>query len=260
YLGGTYQQRLEDLHPFFADPKIQGIWCTRGGYGCTRLLPSIDFKLIKKNPKVFVGYSDVTALLQAFYLKSGLIGFHGPVASAPFDDFVKTQIEMTLMHPQAKQHLSFPSSTDEALTAAFEPQVIRPGQAQGVLMGGNLSLVSAMSGTRYDWKVKNKILFLEDVGERPYRIDRMLTQLLQSKALHRAAAILLGVFADCETDSAQSLTLLETLKDRLRPLDIPVIYGLPFGHIEQQWLLPVGINAALDTSTLQVTLLEASVQ
>lgn len=261
FLAGTDEQRLADLHEMFADQNVQGIWCARGGYGCTRLLPYIDYSLIKKNPKVLVGYSDITALLQAIFIKTGLIGFHGPVAVSPFNPFVVANLKAVLMQSSKGYTLLNAEENQSHDNLIFHTQVIRPGKVRGCLSGGNLSLIAATTGTPFDWKVKNKILLLEDVGEKPYRIDRMLTQLIQSQKIQRAAAIVLGVFKGCEAKSTDdSLSLIDTFKDRLLPLNIPVIYGMSFGHIDHQYTLPIGVEAELDTEKESIRLLDSGVE
>ncbi len=258
FLAGTDSQRLDDLHYMFAKPEIAGIWCLRGGYGCTRLLPSIDYRLIKKHPKALIGYSDVTALLQAIHVKTGLVGFHGPAAVSKFTDYTVQQLRSVLIEPTRGHVIKVAAENLKKEDAAYHPFAIREGRAEGRLTGGNLSLLASMIGTKYEWSVKDKIVFIEDIGEKPYRIDRMLTQLLQSSRLDKAAAIILGVFVDCEAKPGdQSLSLSETLKDRLYGLNIPVIYGLSFGHIANQCTLPVGAKASIDTSSQELTLLEA---
>ena len=258
YLAGTDEQRLSDLHQMFSDIKIDGIWCIRGGYGCTRLLSKIDYKLIKRNPKVLIGYSDITALLQAIYKKTGLIGFHGPVAVSEPTDYTLDHFRKTLMTTDSNLVLNNSAENQTNKAINFQTKIINPGKAKGKLIGGNLSLISALAGTKYQLPVKNRILFLEDIGEKPYRIDRMLTQLRQSCDLNKAAAIVLGIFADCE-GGENSLSLMETIEDRLGDLKIPVIYGMSFGHIDNQMTLPVGIKAALNTENQTITLLENAV-
>jgi muramoyltetrapeptide carboxypeptidase len=260
YLAGTDEQRLHDLHFMFNNPKIDGIWCIRGGYGCGRLLPKIDYSLIRKNPKPLIGYSDVTALLQAIFYKTGLIGFHGPVAVSDFTEYATTQFQAVLMEPRSPFQINNAPENDKKEDAAFQTKVIKSGKAKGQIVGGNLSLISSLAGTKYQLNVKGKIVFLEDIGERPYRIDRMLTQLLQSCNLKSAAGIALGIFDDCEAkEGSDSLTLMETLEDRLSDLEIPVIYGLSFGHIADQFTFPIGIEAELDTEKQSITLLEKAV-
>lgn len=258
YLAGTDQQRLSDLHLMFSDKEVDAIWCIRGGYGCTRLLPKIDYKLIKKNPKILIGYSDITALIEAIHQKTGLVGFHGPVAVSEPTDYSMEYLKKVLFEANpiiniknAEEHLH---STEKN----YAIKVIQSGKAKGELIGGNLSLITAMLGTPFEPCVKNKLLFLEDIGEKPYRIDRMLTQLRQVVDLNKTAGIILGIFADCE-GKQNSLSLMETLEDRLGDLKVPVIYGMSFGHIDHQFTLPVGITAALDTKDASLQLLESAV-
>lgn len=251
YLAGPDHDRLADLHLMFQRPDIDGIWCIRGGYGCTRLLPNIDYKLIKKNPKVLLGYSDITALLQAIHRKTGLVCFHGPVgASEPSDYSIHNFRQMLMEHQMPFKIKNY---------AEHKISIIHPGQAEGELVGGNLTLLAAMAGTGYEICFKNKIVFLEDIGEKPYRIDRMLTQLRQAADLDAAAAILLGVFENCEGDE-KSLSLEETLKDRVGDLGIPVLYGMSFGHMDYQMTLPVGIRVKIDTDSPQLSLLETAIR
>lgn len=252
YLAGKDKDRLADLHEMFERPEVKGIWCVRGGYGSARLLPDLNYKLIKRYPKAIIGYSDITALLNGIFQETGLIGFHGPVAVSNFNDYVKEQFSSMLMDGKKSHAIPIPDKT------AIE--IINHGEAKGRLVGGNLSLLSAMVGTGYLPKIKNKILFIEEVGEKPYRIDRMLTQLLQALPLEKAAAILLGTFSGCEARANDySLTLSETLKDRLGHLDIPVVYGLPIGHIDKQCFLPIGAKAYFNSDDLQFRTLESPV-
>jgi len=249
YLAGEDQARISDLHQFFQDDKIDAIWCLRGGYGSARLLPNLDYKLIRKNPKILIGYSDITALLNGIYKKCGLLGFHGPVASSTFTDFTIQRLQAMLLQSAIPPPIKVQKENTH---------IIRSGRAEGKLVGGNLSLISAMCGSPYLPKFKNKIVFLEDVGEKPYRIDRMLTQLLYSTDLSKAAAIVLGVFEACEAAPEDaSLSLKETFQDRLGKLSIPVIYGFPFGHIADNATLAVGLQMALDTASGSLSFLES---
>ena len=261
YLAGTDEQRLEDLHDMFADDEVDGIWCIRGGYGVGRILPKINYKLIRKNPKVLIGYSDITALLLAIYQKSGLIGFHGPIAAATWTDYTIKHIKGVLMNPTKSYNIEYADENDAIEDVSYRTKVIKSGKAKGELTGGNLSLLVAMAGTDFKWKVKNKIVFIEDIGEKPYRIDRMLTQLLQSSDLDKAAGIVLGVFEGCQAkESDRSLSLMETFEDRLGHLDMPIIYGLSFGHISNNITLPVGVEAEMDTASRSLRLLEMGVR
>lgn len=261
YTAGTDAQRLEDLHEMFADDTIQGIWCVRGGYGCGRLLAQIDYKLIKKNPKVLIGYSDITALLQAIYSRTGLVCFHGPVGASTFTDYTIEHLRNTLMtEDKGTYTIALAKSQQKNENTAYQTRVIRPGRATGRLIGGNLSILASLEGTEFGLNVKDRLLFIEDIGEKPYRIDRMLTQLRQSCDLSQAAGIILGVFEDCEAgEDDLSLSLQETLEDRLADLDIPILYGFSFGHISDQCTLPIGVKATLDTTEQTLTLEEGTV-
>ena len=258
FLAGTDNERLEDLHAMFRDPSVRAIWCIRGGYGCTRLLDRIDYRMIKKNPKILIGYSDVTALHVAIQQHTGLITFHGPVGSSTFSDYTLKHVQAMLFETAGHTILQAEDYHENA-RPGFESYVITPGVAKGELTGGNLSLLAAMCGTKYQLNVHKKILFIEDIGEKPYRIDRMLTQLRQNNALHEAAGIALGIFDDCQADPEdRSLTLREVLEDRLGDLGIPVAYGFSFGHITDQCTLPVGGRAQMNTGSMRL-IVEGSV-
>ena len=260
FLAGTDKERLDDIHWAFADKEIKAVWCVRGGYGASRLLPAIDYGLIKKNPKILIGYSDITALHTAIYQNCGLVTFHGTVAASVYSDYVKKHVAGTLMNPSAPYKIELSPDNLAKESNLFKTEVITKGKANGKLIGGNLSLLSALAGTPFGLKnLKGKILFMEDVGEQPYRIDRMLTQLLQSADLRSLAGIACGIFEDCNPKSKDTQSLLDVLKDRLGNLEIPVIYGLSFGHIRDQFVLPVGIEAELDTENATMTFLETGV-
>lgn len=261
FTAGTDQQRLDDLHAAFADSDVKAVWCIRGGYGCTRLLPFIDYDLIRRNPKILIGYSDITALIQAIYIETGLVCFHGPVASATFTDYAKEHIVKVLMEAASSHIIAVSEKQKEKKEPEYQPVVMKPGRASGVLSGGNLSLLAAMAGTPYAFDFTEKLVFIEEVGERPYRLDRMLTTLLQASNLHKAAGVVLGVFTDCHPKKDElSLSLKETLEDRLGGLGIPVVYGLSFGHVSDNCTIPVGIPASLDASQRTIALLEPAVE
>lgn len=244
YLAGSDHQRAEALHHFFSQPDTAAIWCLRGGYGSARLLPLLNFDAIKKHPKIFAGYSDITVLLNAFFQKTGLVTFHSPMG-------------INAMNPFSQTHFLRALSTDKpVLLRAAENTgfVITHGTATGPVAGGNLSVMVSLLGTPYETDMAGKILLIEEVGEEPYRIDRMLTQLLLSGRLQQAAAIVLGIFSSCEAETpARSRPLKAVLHERLAPLGIPVMYGFPFGHIAETATLPVGLTATFNTQagTLQ---------
>ncbi len=262
YLAGTDKQRADDVNKMFADSNVDGIVCARGGYGCSRILPMLDYEMIKKNPKVIVGYSDITALLYGIYSQTGLVCFHGPVGISTFNEFSVRNFNNVLSHPREKYTMTSVVDDEDELYKIFP---IRSGVAEGGLVGGNLSIVVSLIGTPYDIDTKGKIIFLEDVGEEPYRIDRMLTQLLEAGKFDDVAGVALGVFKNCRVKKKdpsfdKSFTLFEVLYDRLYPLGVPVIYGLSFGHIENKFTLPFGIKARLDVGNQTLTLLERAVK
>lgn len=260
FLAATDKERLDDLHAAFADKEIAGIWCVRGGYGAARLLPAIDYDLIRKNPKILIGYSDITSLHLAISQNTGLVTFHGPVAASELSDYTKNHVVNALMNDGAPYKIELSEYNKAQTSNLFKTEIITSGKARGRLIGGNLSLLSALAGTPFALQnLKGKILFIEDVGEQPYRIDRMLTQLRQSADLRSLAGIALGIFEDCNPRAKDTQTLLDVVKDRLGDLSIPVVYGLSFGHIRDQFTIPVGIEAELDAGEATITLLETGV-
>jgi len=260
FLAATDKERLDDLHWAFTDSEISAVWCVRGGYGAARLLSDIDYNLIRKNPKILIGYSDITALHLAISQKTGLVTFHGPVAASELSDYTKNHVTNVLMNPSAPYKIELSEYNKAQESNLFKTETITAGKARGRLIGGNLSLLAALAGTPFALReMKGKILFIEDVGEQPYRIDRMLTQLRQSIDMRALAGIALGVFEDCNPRTKDTQTLEDVIKDRLGDLGIPVVYGLSFGHIRDQFTLPVGIEAELDAANATLTLLETSV-
>lgn len=266
---GSVTQRLADLHDMFLDKDVKAIWAARGGSGCTALLPGIRYDLIRRNPKILVGYSDITALHLAIYRHAGLITFHGPVAPSSPTDYAVTQMQAVLMSPRPQTEINMSVENERKAVAQpeFSLRTLRHGIAEGRLTGGNLSVLAALIGTPYAAEIENHLVFLEDVREPPYRIDRMLTQLQQSvggrgegDGLKRAAGIMLGVFSKSRApDGDASLTLSEVLDDQFGALPIPAVYGYSFGHIPHQFTIPIGVRARLDTASQTLTLLEPAV-
>lgn len=260
--GGVPEQRLEDLHAMFADPEVKAIWAIRGGSGCIQLLAHLDYGLIRRNPKILIGYSDITALHLAIQKQVGLVTFHGPVASSTFADYSVSHLLNVLMRPE--DEYTIPMALENSRKAEEEPhyalRTVVPGVCEGPLIGGNLCLVSALVGTAYAANYKDGILFLEEVNEAPYRIDRMMMQLHLSQGFGSAAGIMLGICENCgPQDSDISLTLDETTDQHLKPLKQPAVTGYSFGHIRNQFTLPMGIRARLDTERQTLTLLEPAV-
>ena len=259
---GTVEQRLADLHAMFADKEVKAIWCVRGGSGAISLLAGINYKLIRANPKILLGYSDITALHLALHRHARLVTFHGPVAQSGASDYAREHMLALLCDPQPRTVIAM--AEENRLRGATEPQyairTVHGGKATGPLIGGNLSLVSALAGTPYAADFRHGILFLEEVNEAPYRIDRWLTQLDLSVGFRHAAALMIGICEKCEgKDEDITLSLNDTLDIHLQPLKVPAVSGYSFGHIRHQFTLPVGINATLDTEAQTLTLLEAAV-
>lgn len=238
YLAGSDEQRAADFNEAARDPDVRGIFALRGGYGTMRILDAMDYDALSDDPKVVLGYSDLTALLNTITQKAGLVTFHGPVAAlSAFTQGETESLCSAVMRPQPIGELSSP-----------ETIVIVAGNTQGRLAGGNLSLVTALLGTRYEIDTTNCILVLEEVDEAPYRIDRMLTQLRLSGALARARGILIGTCKNCDVDENHpyaAMPLIRTLRDRLGDLGIPVLANLPIGHAGEQWTLPIGLQAQI---------------
>lgn len=254
---GTVQQRLDDLHAMFADPEVNAIWAIRGGSGCISLLAGLDYALVRAHPKILLGYSDVTALHLAIHRHAGLVTFHGPLASSTLSDYAMEQLLAVLADPRPRTVI--PTSSANAYRGLAEPpyavRTVHAGVAGGVLMGGNLSMVSALAGTPYAADIDGALLFLEEVDEAPYRIDRALTQLDLAGGLHNAAAVVIGICEHCAAAPGDTaLTLDQTLALHLDALAIPAVTGYPIGHIRNQCTLPIGVRATLDTRRQTITL------
>lgn len=253
YLAGKDDERADDINEMFADKSIKAIWCGRGGYGSTRILHMLDYKAIKKNPKPFIGYSDISAYHIAMYQKTGLITFHGPIPSGMMKGNTLEEFQKLFFMNQPIDY-DFKKMTLVGDTTKYDVlETLRPGIAKGRLMGGNLTVVSSMVGMPYAPDFKDTIAFFEDIEEQPYRIDRMLTQLIHGSNLGKAKGILLGQFTNCQAkDPENSFTLVEALKDRLLPLGIPILAGAPFGHVPDNLTIPVGAEAILDATNHRV--------
>lgn len=260
YLGGTDIQRAEDINEMFANKEVKGIVCTRGGYGCARILPLLDYDLIRNNPKVLIGYSDITSLLYGLYSQTGLVCFHGPVGTSTYNEFSVKNFTNVLVNPSKSLLLN--NAPPEKDSEYYKPRIIKGGKAQGLLTGGNLSIVVSLIGTPYDIDTAGKILFLEEVGEEPYRVDRMLTQMKQAGKFNKVKGIILGIFTSAESKKEnypESLSLFEVLSDRLAGLGVPVVYGMSFGHIVNKFTLPVGVHCTFDADEFTITLNESAV-
>ena len=248
---GTDEERAEEINSFFADKSIDAIICMRGGYGCNRLIELLDFEVIKRNPKIFVGYSDITTLHIALNEKANLITFHGPMAVSNFTgnynrDTYENFIEI-LSNSRDKQSIK---------NITKELKVLNEGRAKGKLVGGNLATLIATLGTEYDLDYNGKILFLEDVGEKTYKIDRFLNQLKKHGVFEKIEGLVLGDFKNCTQDSEKDMTLLEVFQNYFKELKKPVIYNFESGHSEPMLTLPLGAICEIDTYNKELKVLE----
>ncbi len=263
FLAGSDRERAGDLMQLFRDPKVKAIICLRGGYGAGRLLPLLDYAAIRSHPKIFVGYSDITALHCALLARAGLVSFHGPTMNSDLvkedlPEFTLRSLLRTVMEPTA------PGGIKQGY-GGHTVSVLRGGQAEGRLVGGNLSLLCSLVGTPFLPDFRKRILFLEDLAEPPYRFDRMLTHLLNAGLLPRVAGVAVGLNRHCHDPKARKAkeyrqTLEDVLRDRLLPLKVPVVAGLPFGHVRLNATLPVGVPARLDGDAGDLSLLAPAVR
>ncbi len=255
YLAAPDRIRAGDLHAMFTDASVRAIFCARGGYGAARILPLLDYALVRKNPKILVGYSDVTALHLALFARAGLVTFAGPMVAVemrrPMDAYTEEHFWDMLMRPVARTRIGPPPG------GAFES--IRPGTAEGRILGGNLALLASLCGGPFLPRSTGALLFLEDVGEKVYRIDRYLGQLSQAGILRSAAGLLFGAFSGMVPDSP-SLTLEEVLRHYARQVRGPVLGNFPFGHETPKCTLPVGARARLSSRAGALTILEPVVR
>ncbi len=253
YFSGTDEERAKELNGYFADKNIKGIFCMKGGWGCARILDKLDYKSISQNPKVLIGFSDITTLLNAIYVKTGLITFHGPVGNSGWNDWTSSVFKSVIMNGEQTVFPVGPNEEDKIIT-------INKGSATGILVGGNLTVVSSLIGSGYlpDWK--GKVLFLEETKEEPYRIDRMLTQLKLAGVLKQLNGIAIGKFVKCEAEEPhKAFTFMQVFEQHFKQLSIPVFYGLMTGHIENKLTLPVGAEVKMNAETGVLTLAEAAV-
>jgi len=248
-LAGSDKARAADLNEMFRNPDIDAIIPFRGGWGSNRILDLIDFENIKSNPKALIGFSDITSLLISIYAKTGLVTFHGPVGKSEWNDFTHSSFKKVLM---SNREAILENKSDSNI----DFKVITPGIAEGKLIGGNLTVLTSMMGSDYlpDWE--GAILFVEDVGEEIYRIDRMLTQLKLNGILNKISGFIFGTCVNCEKGNKNSLSLEQVLKDHIQVLGVPSYYGSMIGHIDNMFTLPIGISAKINSETGSIKLLE----
>lgn len=240
FLAGSDEERAKDLNDFFQDDSIKAIVCLRGGYGSARLLDKLDYKMIAKHPKMLIGFSDITALHAAIGEKSGIVTIHGPMLSS-FKDYNYTPF--TLYNFENGLSGSLPKG-EIRLPAGGKLKAMNKGNAEGILEGGNLSVIASLCGTPYELKGNGAILVLEDTGEDPYRVDRMMEQLYQNGLLSRVSAIAYGDFYGASPENGE-FSIHDVLAHYARLSGKPVIEGLPIGHGPDNLFLPLGVKASL---------------
>jgi len=258
YLAGTDIERANALMNAWRNEEVKAIWCFQGGYGTSRILDELDYEIIKAHPKIFIGMSDITALHQAIKQRTGLVTFLGPVLKY-FNKQIITDFDDEYAFSSFTQLLVNQMYGEAPLPIGFDIKVVRPGQAKGKLVGGNLSLIAALCGTKWQLDTKGKILILEDISESIYRIDRMLWQLEKSGLLDQPAAVILASWEGCQPKHTHSLTLEQVFEHYFKNAKYPVINGFPSGHIQQQLALPLNTMMEIDTSAKKVRLLEPTV-
>ncbi|HQR47241.1 MAG TPA: LD-carboxypeptidase [Thermoanaerobaculia bacterium] len=269
YLAGDDAERAADLNAAFADPKVDAVWCIGGGYGTSRILPFLEYETIRKNPKPFIGYSDITGTHNAIHRLTGLVTFHGPVAGSVMSEFTLAGFKKVLMEGWKGRIADAPQFIPREGVVDRNNRVwkLRPGKARGRLVGGNISVFATLVGTPFEPELKGRILFLEEVDEDPYRIDRWLTGFLLTGKLAGLAGVALGRFSGCRPgiykpsfSGLGTWTWQEVCADRFGKLGIPVVAGLAFGHVAENATLPVGALAELDGDEGTLTLLEPAVR
>lgn len=263
YLAGSDEDRVDDIHNFFEDDDIKAIFAIRGGYGSGRLLRHLDYELIKNNPKILLGYSDITSLLIGIHQKTGLVTFHGPVAISTFTDYTKKYFFKTLMEANPVGEIE-DAPYEENLQQSNRVWTVNAGKAKGKLIGGNLTLICMSLGSPYELDTKERILFIEEVGEEPYDLDRMLTQLYNAGKFDNCKGVVFDRMTKVKTANhlpaySSSLSVEDVITDRFKEYDYPVCLGLSLGHIKDKPTLPLGINAELDCDKGRLSLLESAV-
>ena len=262
-LAGPDRDRAADLNAFFADDRVKLLLPVRGSWGSNRILPYLDYDLIRRHPKILVGFSDITALLLGIYARTGLVTFHGPNGLTSWRQLQVDWFRRALFQGEAIvfENPPAPGDSDRLMATENRIQTISPGQARGPLIGGNLSVLCALVGSSYFPDCTGAILFVEDIGEAPYRIDRLLGQLQLSGVLEKLAGFVFGQCPGCAPGAGYgALTLEEILRDRIAPLGIPAFSGAYLGHVENIATLPLGLPVAIDAARGSITLLKSAVR
>jgi muramoyltetrapeptide carboxypeptidase len=260
YLGGTVEERVADLHAAFTDPEVRAVFCTRGGYGAAMLLDRIDFALIRSHKKIFTGFSDITALHLGLHQQSGMVTFHGPTVLSAFSDYTLEHFRRALFDTRPLGVLRNPVE-ERPIRPKHPLRTLQGGCGTGALTGGNLTLISTTMGTPWEIQTDGKLLFLEDVDEQPYSMDRMLTQLRLAGKFRHIRGLILGECHDCAPREFKpafesTFSLGEVYDNILGELKVPVLAGLTIGHTEDQLTLPLGVRATLDADAGTLTVEE----
>lgn len=254
YLAGNDEMRANELMEFFEDKTIKGIVTMRGGWGCQRILDDLNYDTIRTNPKVIIGFSDITALVNAIYKHAGLVAYHGPCGYSSWGDFTMDCVKKALV-------IGVPFTLKNPEEYKEETKTWVSGKAQGPLIGGNLTVLTALIGTAHEPTWSNNILFLEEIGEEPYRVDRMLWQMKQAGVFTKVNGLVLGSFKNCQAEEPhKSFSLDDVFRQHFGEVDFPVYQGAAFGHIAPKFTLPIGVNAEIDADKFTIRTLERSVR
>ncbi len=248
YFAGRDKDRAKDLNNMFGDPDIDGIVAVRGGWGCARILPYLDFEMIKNNPKIYCGFSDNTTLHFALMKYANLVTYHGPTGNSDWSDLTIDHFKKVLIDGDSAR-----------MESNSELKLIRQGRAEGPFMGGNLTILTTTLGTSYQPDTSGAILFLEDIGEPSYKIDRMLTHLKSAGLLDDINGFIFGQCTNCGDGTAPTFTLEEVLKQHIEPLGIPAVYNADIGHDEDNFTIPQGVKGELNADRKTIRLLEPGV-
>lgn len=261
YLAGQDRDRAADVNTMFADPEVKAILCVRGGWGVARMLPFVNFDLARANPKAVMGFSDITGLHMALQARAGLISFHGSNAASGWGPISVASFNELLVEGAAAEFRNPPAREDRLVQRRARTVTITPGVARGRLIGGNLTVFSALAGTPYMPDTRGAILVLEDINEAEYRIDRMLTQLRLAGLLDGIAGFVFGQCTSCvdEGPGYGNFLVSELLDQHIRPLGVPAFNGLMIGHIADQPFLPLGAEVELDAAKGTLRLLAPAV-
>jgi len=263
HLAGTDEERAEELNEMFRDTSVKAIIALRGGSGSARILNKIDYDLIKQNPKIFIGYSDITALHLAIFEKTGLVTFHGPVAVSAWNNFSYNHLKKLLFEKKALTFTNPSEKGNELVATKNRIRTINSGMGKGQLLGGNLSVLTGIIGSTYfpkNWK--GKILYIEDIGEKIYAVDRMMTQIQLAGVFDQISGFIFGKCTDCDPGGSGygSLTMEEVIDHYIKSLNIPAFSGAMIGHIDNNITIPNGIEAEINADSGTIKLLTPAVK